>query len=354
VAIASVVAAVTFGVSLQHLVHSPRQQGWNWDVVVGNPNTQPYAGDPLGQQIHDEMVDKLQRNDKVGDFSGFATSDGVDVDGVRVNLAGFENLRGSVWQTIVEGRAPAADDEIVLGRHSLDQIHKRVGQTVTLHSQERTATMRIVGVALQPTAGDLSSRLGDGGGLTIRGLRNLVPASPVLQFAVRFQPGVREVAGVRSLADDLGRQVLPAYPGGEIGDLARVDHLPYVLAGLIVVLALGALAITLLTSVRRHRRDLAVLKTIGFVRRQVSATVAWQATVLAVAAVVVGIPAGVALGRWTWRLVASGVGSVAPPIVPLAAVLVVPPVTLVVANVLAGGPAWAAGRVHPARVLKAE
>ena len=31
-------AALTFGTSLGHLVNSPRQQGWNWDVLVGNPN----------------------------------------------------------------------------------------------------------------------------------------------------------------------------------------------------------------------------------------------------------------------------------------------------------------------------
>jgi hypothetical protein len=35
-------------------------------------------------------------------------------------------------------------------------------------------------------------------------------------------------------------------------------------------------------------------------------------------------------------------------------VAAVVPVTLLVANLLAGGPAWAAGRVQPARVLKAE
>src|SRR5204862_240574 len=81
-----------------------------------------------------------------------------------------------------------------------------------------------------------------------------------------------------------------------------------------------------------------VLKTIGFVRRQVSATVAWQATVLAAGAVLVGIPVGVALGRWTWDLVAHGVGSVSPPIVPLAAVVAAGAATPLVANLPAGGP----------------
>ncbi len=181
-----------------------------------------------------------------------------------------------------------------------------------------------------------------------------IPTVPVLEFAVRFRPGVNRAAAIQSLVHDFGREVLAPYPGGEVGNLARVDSLPYVLAGVLVVLAVGALALTLLNSVRRHRRDLAVLKTIGFVRGQVSATIAWQATTLAIGALVLGVPAGVALGRWTWRLVATNAGSVSPAIVPLAAILLVIPATLVAANLLAGGPAWAAGRVQPARVLKAE
>jgi len=214
--------------------------------------------------------------------------------------------------------------------------------------------MRIVGVSLQPTAGDLAPRLSDGGATTLAGLRRLVPDTPALLFAVRFRPGVDHAVAIQSLLHDFGRQVLTPYPGGEVGNLARVDFLPYVLAGLLVVLAIGALALTLLNSVRRHRRDLAVLKTLGFVRAQVSATVAWQATALAIPALVVGIPAGIGLGRWTWRLVAEGAGSVSPPIVPLVAVVAVIPATLLVANLLATGPGWAAGRVQPARVLKAE
>src|SRR5205823_9068098 len=69
VAVAGVVAAVTFGVSLRHLVDTPRQQGWNWDVIVGNPNTQPYAGDPRADTLHSEMVGKLAANRYVSSFS---------------------------------------------------------------------------------------------------------------------------------------------------------------------------------------------------------------------------------------------------------------------------------------------
>jgi ABC-type lipoprotein release transport system permease subunit len=84
------------------------------------------------------------------------------------------------------------------------------------------------------------------------------------------------------------------------------------------------------------------------------ATVAWQATALALVAIAVGVPAGVVLGRWTWRLVAENVGSVSPSIVPIGAVLLVVPGTLIVANALAVGPAWTAGRVRPSEALRVE
>ena len=38
VAVAAVTASLTFAASLDRLVDSPTLQGWNWDVVVGNPN----------------------------------------------------------------------------------------------------------------------------------------------------------------------------------------------------------------------------------------------------------------------------------------------------------------------------
>ena len=38
IAVAALTAALTFGANLEQLTGSPSQQGWNWDVLVGNPN----------------------------------------------------------------------------------------------------------------------------------------------------------------------------------------------------------------------------------------------------------------------------------------------------------------------------
>src|SRR5262249_29961565 len=147
--------------------------------------------------------------------------------------------------------------------------------------------------------------LSGGAVTTLAGLRRVEPDAVPFQFAVRYRPGVDRDLARRSLVHDFGREVLQPYPGGEVGNLERIEGLPYLLAGLLVVLAAGALVLTLFGSVRRHHRDIAVLQTLGFLRRQLRAMVFWQATALAGIAVAVGVPLGIVLGRWVWHLVAS-------------------------------------------------
>ena len=354
VAVAGVVAALTFGFSLRRLVDSPAEQGWNWDVIVGNPNSDAIADEPAGVALHDDMVRKLTANPAIAAFSGRSTVDGTTVDGRAVPLAAVERHKGSVLPIVVEGRFPASGHEIALGRDVLRDLHKGVGDAVTVRSGDRRATMRIVGSSLQPTAGDLSPRLSTGGVVAAAALRPLGVHAGVFEFAVRYRAGVDEHDALGSLVEDFGDQVLEPYPGGEIGDLARVDGLPFALAGLLGVLSAGAFILVLVGWIRHHRRDVAILRTIGFVRGQVAATVAWQATVLVVAALLVGIPSGVALGRWTWRLVADGVGSVMPPVVPVAGVLAAAVVGVLLAELLAGSLGWVAGGARPAAVLRTE
>jgi predicted lysophospholipase L1 biosynthesis ABC-type transport system permease subunit len=61
-------------------------------------------------------------------------------------------------------------------------------------------------------------------------------------------------------------------------------------------------------AVRRRRRELALLKTLGMTRRQVRAIVAWQTTVTLVIAAGAGLPLGLALGRWAWQAFAGSLG----------------------------------------------
>jgi ABC-type lipoprotein release transport system permease subunit len=142
----------------------------------------------------------------------------------------------------------------------------------------------------------------------------------------------------------------------EIARVHDVAWIPKALAVLLGSLALVAIGHALVTSVRRRRRDLAMLKTLGFQRREVRRSVAWQSTALAVIGLVAGIPLGILVGRFAWRAVANGLGvsHVTTTTVPWIALAIGVPIALVSVNLLALLPARAAARVNAADVLRSE
>jgi ABC-type lipoprotein release transport system permease subunit len=118
--------------------------------------------------------------------------------------------------------------------------------------------------------------------------------------------------------------------------------------------AVVALALTLVASVHRRRRDLALLRTLGFTGRQLMAVVAWQASVAGAVGAVFGIPIGVVAGRWLWTLFARDIYAVPEPTVPVVSVLIVALAALVLVNVVAALPGRSAARITTAQVLRGE
>ena len=193
--------------------------------------------------------------------------------------------------------------------------------------------------------------------MTFGALRLLSPHVPMNLFFLDLAPHVAFAQGreaIARIADRAHVGIMPVSLASGLDDLRPVRRLPLVLAGLLGLAAAAALGHALVTSIRRRRRDLAVLKTLGFVRRQVSATVAWQATTLAVIALVLGVPLGIAAGRWAWTLFASQIGVASEPAVGVVAVLLVVPATALVANLVAAIPGRLAARTQPALVLRSE
>jgi ABC-type lipoprotein release transport system permease subunit len=115
-----------------------------------------------------------------------------------------------------------------------------------------------------------------------------------------------------------------------------------------------ALGFTLSTSVRRRRRDLAMLRALGFTGRQLRSVVVWQASVSGLVGVVAGLPIGILLGRWLWTLFARHIDAVPEPTVPVLSIVIVAFVTMVLANVVAALPGRSAAHTSTARVLRGE
>jgi ABC-type lipoprotein release transport system permease subunit len=201
--------------------------------------------------------------------------------------------------------------------------------------------------------------LGDGAFMTLQALRQFVPPADSDQgavnvFLVKLAPGADRKAAEASLQRDFPGTVLTSYAPAEVENLRRIDTLPYVLAGLLALLAAATIAHTLVTSVRRRRRDLAILKTLGFVRTQVRATVAWQASTLSGISAAIGLVGGIVGGRWLWIFFADGLGIRPEPVISLLVLIIVIPAALALGNLIAAVPARVAARTQPALVLRTE
>jgi predicted lysophospholipase L1 biosynthesis ABC-type transport system permease subunit len=96
------------------------------------------------------------------------------------------------------------------------------------------------------------------------------------------------------------------------------------------------------------------LKTLGFTRRQLAASIAWQATVAAIVGAVVGIPLGVIIGRQLWLAFARGISVVPQPTAPVVSMLAIALGTIIFANLVAVIPGRIAARTPTAIVLRAE
>jgi predicted lysophospholipase L1 biosynthesis ABC-type transport system permease subunit len=225
---------------------------------------------------------------------------------------------------------------------------------------DRSASLQVTGEVVLNGAGlldDLDS--GEGAVLPDPAQQRLVGAeerdlSFPGAYLVRLDPAADRQAVLARMEREHPHTVARPLTPSQIDNLDPVAGLPALLAGLVAVLGTATVAHATATTVRRRRRDLAMLSGLGFVRRQVSGALAWQATAVALPGLLLGVPLGVAVGRWSWRLTADALWVVSPPRVPLVALGVVAVAAVVVVNAAALGAGVVGWRRSPAVALRAE
>ena len=276
---------------------------------------------------------------------------------VARDRVGFKSVRGTITPEIIAGRPPSGANQIALGAATLDELGKKVGDR-SWPGPDGSHDYRVVGRAVfpkldepQPLAnGALSTRAGLERLLSERDTHNGSAYLIVRTVAGRYpRPSNTESATI----PDVERPFGPTVPV-EVDRLRRVDWLPATSR------CFWRSCTACSRTCARHQcstdagRELAVLKTLGFDRRQVRATVVWQATTLATVGLVLGIPMGVLVGALVWRQVASGLGVVTTAPLPVLALIAIVPCVLVAVNVIAFLPARGAARTRPAVALRAE
>ena len=352
VGVLGVVGALTISSGLHDALAHGERAGVTWDLTVEPP---PDAYTTTGD-VKPAIASAIR--DASGGALALINRQLVPVNGIGAPAFSIGASNGSAEPIsfgLLSGRAPRTADEVAIGPATARDLHVKVGDTVQLGDKRVKAL--IVGEALFPS--DVHSEFDEGIWLTPGRLDQLVPLDETMHgraIAVRFPPGANEAKVEAAL-----QSALPAATNGtpadlpvEVANLRNVRTLPVLLAGFLALLAVGALSHVLLTSARRRRRDFAILRALGLDRRRTRLILNSQATAIGFVGLVVGVPVGVLLGRVLWRLVTDRVplANVAPFAV-IGVVLIVP-ITILVANALALWPGQRVARLHPAEILRDE
>ena len=364
-----VVATLTFGSGLQTLVSHPALYGWNWDYMLNASNNVP-----------PQALALLAHDPDVAAWTGVYDTN-AEIDGQNVPVL-LGDTHAALTPPILAGHAVEQKDQIVLGAATLAQLHKHIGDTVVVtygKPQDAPSMFRRprssssepppCPPSATPASSPITPRWAPARCCrpTSSPPRSNKPNStpnptlngPNLVF-VRLRDGVSPsaLADMQRIADAADSAFAAVPDGGgwatrhrarrptpaEIVNYRTMGTTPALLASGLAAGAVIALGLTLAASVRRRRHDLALLKTLGFTKRQLAAAVAWQASVAAVIGIIVGVPLGIILGRQLWILFARNIDAVPQPTVPVISVLFVMLGALLLANLVAAIPARSAAR----------
>ena len=358
-AVTGVVAVSIFSASLDRLADVPSLHGYGWEMGIQDSRAEHRVTNRRCSGLEDTRV---ARDPAVRALASVCILN-IEIEGHPVGAFGYNQFRGTIVPTVIEGRAPRARDELALGTTTLDTIGASIGDRVRGEGPGGSEAYTIVGRVAVPSLGNSTQALADGAIFTGAGLDRLDDPAAELSddwVVVRFRPDAdrraaeRRFARLPGVGDPEESGVAPVAVPLEVRRLQQVNDVPFALAGVLALLGMTAVGYALVASIRSRRNELAVLKMLGFRRRQVAAVVGWQATTVACVGILVGIPLGIGLGRLIWWVVADDTGVAVSSSVPVAVLAAVMVATLVLANLVAGAPARAAARSASATALRTE
>jgi hypothetical protein len=353
-----VLAAFTFSAGVTDAASHPERFGITWQVGAF------YGAD--GQDFGNAAaVSKAVAASP--DVAGLLDTriGGAQSEGVSIESFEYRAVDGKQVPTVLSaGTMPDSAATITLAPTTARQLHAQVGSVLELTGGgTKPMPLTVSGIGFVP-AGPHNS-YDTGAWLTPAGFDRLFAGARYgFKFHMAFAalaPGVSVAAGLRAVNAAVstvkGAQQMqygPPTPDGTVTILEDLSDLPMALGAFLALLALGAVGYALTSAVRRRGRELAVLRALGLTGRQARLVILTQATVLALAGIAAGIPLGLVIGRAVWRAVANFVPlAYQPPFAPWALVLIAP-VALLAAFLLALWPSWRAARLRPAQVLRTE
>jgi len=363
-AIAALTGTAIFGASLAHLLATPRLYGDDYSLGTPPGGTAAPSGVDV-TEVLDSLVAPLPGVTQISVGGASAGTAGS----ATVSVLALASLKGPPLLSIVSGRSPSGPGEVALGAATMRQLHTRVGSTVVIAPVTQTVTFRVVGEASFPFEYDgATGGLGNGVAMTVDGV--IAAGCPpeectTTQSPIVFVGFARDATGRASLAKVEAEARDPNSPlfylslgppsantPTSLVNFGEAVNFPLLVTLSVVVFAVASLLHALVVGVIRRRREIGILKSLGFLRRQVGAVVTWQSVTVLVVGLIVGIPLGVAIGRGVWGVFAAEVGVVNATIVPAWQIVALAAGALVAALAISGIPAALAARLRPAQLLR--
>jgi hypothetical protein len=362
-AVTALCGTAVFGASLSNLISTPKLYGDAFQLNISNPNS---SGTPNPTLLHSLEHD----HDIVGITEGIALP-AISIDRVVVGAIAGKAIRGQLLLSTVDGQPPNANGEVGLGATTLRQVGAHVGSVVRVavslaSGGRRSVPFRVVAQMSLPVLGNAVS-LGNGAVFTLAGYENAACPPGPGRDACRQQviessnggvlasvvPGPRGQATINHYFDTYRSVTTLAVTPISLINFGEAVNFPLIFGAVLAMFGAATLLHLLVVSVSRRRQEIGLLKVVGFVNMQVASTVAWQATTMVAIGILIGVPAGVIIGRAVWNAFANNLGAVPISVVPGWLIGLLVAGVLVVGNVIALVPAMVATRSKPRDLLRA-
>ncbi|MCU1364914.1 MAG: hypothetical protein JWN39_553 [Ilumatobacteraceae bacterium] len=355
VGIASVATAAIVVGSLARVDADSARYGAPWDYAVAT------SGDPASVAAG---VAAAKADPYLTDLALVTASGPFQLPGVATFWAvSMQPQRGSMGPTVVSGRPPTADDEIAIAPLTMRAMGLHIGDSLTSlptllgdgsdgSAPGSVGPFSVVGEVL---VGAVDPSVGPGNGVIVtEAVRSRIDTAGSPYLVVRTNPTMSRTEVIDHLVATYGSAVVLPGRQDDLRNLDRVASSPWIVAWLIVALALAAVGHALVTSVRRRRRELAVLRSLGFTSTQVIGSIVWRSVLVALTAVLIGVPLGIVAGRWTWGRVVRDVGLASGAVLPGPWIAAVIAGVLVIIPVLSLWPGVRAARTPLVEALRTE
>lgn len=261
---------------------------------------------------------------------------------------GIKQIDGVDWQPfaemnemeLVEGRAPTANDEVVLDERQMREDHTKVGDTLPLFGRD----YKVVGI-FSPPSGSRTK-------MSLTAMQEaLEQPNKCTYILVKVKDGLDPAAVVAKINEEL--------PGNKLNltsDLVidAQDRIPGLNTFLRVLVGLGAFVSTIFvllsmyTTITERRKEIGILKSLGASKTFIVRTIEGEAFMIGVLGVLLGLIvaflASIGIGRGFELAFEFNPGWIATA------------VTIAIAGSLVGAlyPAWRASTIDPVEVMANE